>query len=372
MREGEPRFEEDAQTQEAISPEAKEKAMAEEIVKAEIKKGNLEFKNFIGLDMSDQDLRQISAEVLVTADFDTKTKWPDVGKLPDGFNPEKLLEESRNPGLGVKELHNQGVDGSGIRVAIIDQRLLVKHREYKDAVVDYSEYGEAKNEGASMHGSAVASLLVGKACGVAPGAELIYKATPSGRDFEYKAKVLMDIVESNKTAEPSKKVRIVSCSIGYMEEKPEHGLDQWIQAIKNAREAGIIFVDAGGSAGMDFVGGGSLDKENVEKYDFAMFMKKEHKTGRLPEGIVIPSDYRTMASRKGENEYMYNGEGGMSWSVPYLAGIFALALQTNPDLTQNELNKLVIDTATVNKNGLKIINPKGIIEAIKNNSEPRS
>jgi len=365
MKEGEPRFEEEAQTQEAISPEAKEKAMAEEIVKAEIKKGNLESKNFIGLDISDQDIRKISAEVLVTADFDTETKWPDAEKLPDGFNPEKLLEESRNPGLGIRELHNQGVDGNGIRVAIIDQKLLGKHREYKDAVVDYSEYGEAKDEGASMHGSAVASLLIGKTCGVAPGAELVYKATPSGRDFEHKAKALMDIVESNKTIEPSKKVRIVSCSIGYMEEKPEHGLDHWIQAIKNAREAGIIFVDTGDSAGMDFVGGGSLDKENFEGYDFAMFMKKKHETGWLPEGVVIPSDHRTMASCKGENEYMYNGEGGMSWSVPYLSGIFALALQINPELTQSELNKLVIETAVVNKNGLKIINPKGIIEAIK-------
>ena len=62
---------------------------------------------------------------------------------------------------------------------------------------------------------------------------------------------------------------------------------------------------------------------------------------------------------------MYNGKGGISWSVPYLAGLFALALQVNPNLSREEIAEIVNESAVVNKKGLKIVNPRGIIELVK-------
>lgn len=373
-----------------------------------------EYQDLRGLDLSERDLRTVSSEVLVTADFDTKTIWPKQDKLPTSFNPEKVIEEAKNPGLGVRELHQEGVDGRGVRVAIIDQTLsseqveFMPHAEYSRNIVDYKEYGDAKDEDVSMHGPAVASLLIGKTCGVAPGAELVYKATPSGRVFELRARALMGIVESNKTAEPDKKVRIVSCSIGYMESNPEPGLDQWIDAIKKAEEEGIIVVDVADRNGINFLGGGtSGDKNNIDNYDEALFSKdsrdeelerlmsekdingvlkrlretKSEMLANIPDSdlrrkieenlagkrqqIIIPSDYRTMASYAGPDEYMYNGKGGMSWSVPYLAGLFALALQVDPNLTKKEIADAINETASENKKGLKVVNPKGFIEALR-------
>lgn len=373
-----------------------------------------EFEDLRGLDLSEKDLRAVSGEVLVTADFDTKTMWPEPEKLPIAFNPEKVIEEGKNPGLGIRELHREEIDGRGVRVAIIDQTLsseqgeLMPHAEYAQNIIDYKEYGDAKDEEVSMHGPAVASLLVGKTCGIAPGAELVYKATPSGRVFELRAKALMDIVESNKTAEPNGKVRIVSCSIGYMEENPEPGLEQWIAAIKKAEEEGIIIVDVADRNGVDFLGGGtSGDKNNIDNYDEALFWAdsrdaefkklvserdtdgilkklretKKKETANMSDSdlrkkiedsltekrqeIIIPSDYRTMASNTGPEEYLYNGKGGMSWAVPYLAGLFALALQVNPNLTREEIADAINKTARMNKKGLRVVNPRGFIEAIK-------
>ena len=137
-------------------------------------------------------------------------------------------------------MHQKGIDGRGIKVAIIDQTLssergeLIQHSEYASNIVDYKEIGDAKDEDISMHGPAVASLLVGKECGVAPGAELVYRATPPGRDFNHKADALLDIIEFNKTLPLKDRIRVVSCSIGYKEEKPEQGLERWIEAIKKA------------------------------------------------------------------------------------------------------------------------------------------
>jgi hypothetical protein len=323
-----------------------------------------EFEDLRGIDLSEKNLKSVSVEILATTDFDMETKWPKEENLPEGFNPKILIEESKNPGLGIKKLHAQGIDGRGIRVAIIDQKLLGGHEEYKNHIIDYSEYGTVKDEEVSMHGPAVASLLVGKNCGVAPGAELIYKATPFGREFEWRAKALMDIIESNKTIESNKKIRIVSCSIGYTEQNPEPGLEQWIKAIKNAAEAGIIVVDVGKRLGINFTGGGSLDKEDFEKYNLWLHLKNRSDID-VKNHIVVPSDYRTMASWKGADEYMYTGKGGLSWSVPYLAGLFALALQVNPDLSQQKLVDLVNKNTSANKKGLRVINPREFIEAVK-------
>lgn len=365
------------------------------------------FEDLRGVDLSLHDLRSVSVEVLINSEFDTKTKWPKDGKLPEGFNPEKLLEESKNPGLGIKELHSKGINGEGVRVAIIDQKLDVNHQEYKDSLVDYLEYGTVEDEPMSMHGPAVSSLLVGKNCGVAPGAKLVYRAVPSGeRNFVFFAQALNDIIESNRKLPQSEKVRVVSCSIGYMVENPEPGLDEWIDTLKKAKLEGLFVVDVSGDdVGVKFTGGGSHEnKEDIESYspwlgvdkelhklylegDISKIYKKIRSEKReelsnvsdvdlkrmimerlseVQKTVIVPTDFRTMASSwNGEGQYMYNGKGGMSWAVPYLAGIFALALQVNPNLKAEEISKIINETSIINKKGLNIINPKGIIDRVK-------
>jgi hypothetical protein len=62
---------------------------------------------------------------------------------------------------------------------------------------------------------------------------------------------------------------------------------------------------------------------------------------------------------------MYNGEGGISWSVPYLAGLFALTLQVNPNLQREEIAEIINESVVVNTKDLRIVNPKGIIDVAK-------
>ncbi|MEI7741847.1 MAG: S8/S53 family peptidase [bacterium] len=351
----------------------KESAEKNTIERQLTEKDITEFAKLEGSDLSGLDLSSLSAEVLVSTYFDTKTKWPKSEKLPKGFNPEKLLIDNENPGLGIRELHAEGIDGRGVRVAIIDQKLLTGHEEIKDSIVQggYAEYGLPSNEKVSMHG-AVASLFVGKECGVAPGAELVYKATPAVkvREFKWEAKALMDIVGANRDSktEPAQKIRVVSCSFGYSKDNSQPGLKDWIEAVNLAESEGIIVIDPNSNRlGTDYVGGGAVnDKEDVEDYDLAIFLKGHCE---MPSPIVVPSDYRTTPSPKGTNEYMYAANTGMSWAVPYLAGLFTLGLQVNPDLSKQELVRFFDQTAIVNKKGLRVANPRGFIEAIKGEIE---
>jgi len=368
-----------------------------------------EFEDLRGKDLSREDLSQVSTDILTTAQFDTETIWPNIEKLPAGFNPEKFLEEGKNPGLGIKELHQQGIDGRGVVVAIIDHKLDIDHPEYRDSLIDCKEYGPAEEEPISMHGPAVASLLVGKDCGVALGAKLCYYAVPSHsgkRDFTYNTKALIDIIENNKNLASDKKVRVVSCSIGYRVDVSETGLDEYAKALQLAKDSGIFVVDVlGDKVGVNFSGGGSPeDKDNFESYSYWLSKRGQEREILLSQSpdkifqiirrdgleasltdsalrdkisaklkarereIIIPSDYRTVASSsRKRNQFFYEGKGGLSWSVPYLAGIFALALQVNPSIKQEEIAEIIDKTAIINTKGLRIINRKGIIEAVQNN-----
>lgn len=46
-------------------------------------------------------------------------------------------------------------------------------------------------------------------------------------------------------------------------------------------------------------------------------------------------DSRTTASPTGVEDYVFYPEGAWSWSVPYLAGMYALGIQVRPDITSD-------------------------------------
>lgn len=341
------------------------------------------FDDLRGLDLSNKDFRNIPMEVLLTTDFDDTTKWPNNEKLPVNFEPKIILEMGKNPGLGLRELHNQGITGKGINVAIIDQKLDLNHKEYSDNIIDYDEVNNSGDEEMSMHGPGVASLFVGKNCGVAPEAKLHYMAVPSGdnSDWSYPTEALKNIIDFNGKAEEKDKIKIVSFSNGYPNPVFKGDLIKFQDTIEEARKNGIIFIEANTFFDFNFIGGGSIDlnKEDINKYKLWSAIENKiqmfdgiNSSWNKKDRIIVPCDDRTIASswnkkeKDGPDEYSYNGRGGISWSIPYLAGVFTLMLQVNKNLKIEEMVKIIQDTVSVNNEDLKIINPKAAIESAKN------
>jgi hypothetical protein len=67
--------------------------------------------------------------------------------MPEAFSPDTLRELGLDPGLGVRQLHEAGITGKRVGVAIIDQTLLVNHVEYADRLRLYEQInvgGEAR------------------------------------------------------------------------------------------------------------------------------------------------------------------------------------------------------------------------------------
>lgn len=67
-------------------------------------------------DISSWNLTQYTAQELADViTFDSKTKFPPRAKLPKGFSPKQILQNGKNPGLGVHNLHSQDITGRGVR-----------------------------------------------------------------------------------------------------------------------------------------------------------------------------------------------------------------------------------------------------------------
>jgi len=84
--------------------------------------------------------------------------------------------------------------------------------------------------------------------------------------------------------------------------------------------------------------------------------------------IRAPINYRTMAEIYGEGDYsyQYNGTGDLSWAIPYAAGVLAMGWQVRPELTADEMLRVLMETAYVDHEGYKFIFPAAFIEYLQN------
>jgi hypothetical protein len=89
--------------------------------------------------------------------------------------------------------------------------------------------------------------------------------------------------------------------------------------------------------------------------------------------LMVPMDSRTTASPTGTEDYAFYREGGWSWSIPYLAGTYALAVQVKPDITPEEFWAIALQTGQtiqIQHDGKDyefgiILDPQALVEAIK-------
>jgi hypothetical protein len=300
-----------------------------------------------GNDLSNLDLRNSLRDLLYCA-FDDKTKWPAAQMLPASFDPSVIEDLGKNPGLGVRQLHAAGMTGKGIGIGIIDQVLLVNHVEYSDRLQLYEEF-QNESSSAAMHSSAVASIAAGKSVGVAPEADLYFIATSFGDysnpvqgqvAFSNAAIALWRLLNVNDQLPPEKKIRVISMSIGWNES--DEGYQEIHAVCQAAKARGILVVSSSieQEFGLKFhaLGRNPLaDPDSFDSYVPGMFWANDFYAN--PENsfyanrLLVPMDSRCTASPTGNNDYVFYREGGVSWSIPYIAGMYALCAQVKPSIT---------------------------------------
>lgn len=344
---------------------------------------------------------------------------PEQKKMVDFYT-----EKCKDPGLGIRDLHEQGVTGKGVKMAIIDQPL-GKHKEYSENIKNHTDinvkscYNNWDN--AALHGSAVASIAVGKSVGVAPKAEVDYYSAINLTDDpieieKYKQRIKAKILEckdnpqakkdwqqclqklesqkmisdnrpyveainkvldKNATLPPEERTSVISISWGF--DTIASGFEDYQKALARAKKEGVFIVSTRlyEDYGMDTNGlnrDPKGDLNSPESYEAGAYFKKyaENFEQEIKDNqILVPMDHRTVADYTDDSSFRYEGnDGGMSWSTPWLAGMYALAKQTKPNITPEEFweaAKKTSDKCYNNDSGVyigRIINPQKLIKAL--------
>ena len=334
----------------------------------------------------------------------------------------EYTEKMKDPGLGIRALHEQGFTGKGVKMAIIDQPL-GEHQEYSDNIAEHHDINcdEIGWTNASMHGAAVTSIAAGKTTGVAPDASVNYYSavnlTKDPKDIElYRTNILNEIannqgnekyikklqdkldkidpkfgvssnvpyvealnriLDENEKLPQDERVSVVSISWGFDKFAP--GYEELQQALARAKEQGVFIVSTALDEhyGMDTCGANrnpEADPDNSESYEAGAFWKDDTEpiTENKDKFLLIPMDHRTVADYTDNSSYRYEGnDGGMSWSTPWLAGMYVLAKQANPDITPEEFWEKALETSDECKNNDsgeyvgRLINPQKLIDAVK-------
>ncbi len=178
----------------------------------------------------------------------------------------------------------------------------------------------------------------------------------------------------NEKLPDGEKIRLVSLSGNPTEDNyaPFKNGQQWNEAVERAQQAGILVIDARDDATTGFVGPAyysSDDRESPAKcrVGYPGMAEKSGKDYTDRRYVLAPASQRTVAEEyiAGKSSYTYYGRAGLSWAIPYAAGVLALGWQVNPELGNEEIVELLRETACVNDEGGRVIDPVGFIEAVR-------
>jgi hypothetical protein len=120
-----------------------------------------------------------------------------------------------------------------------------------------------------------------------------------------------------------------------------------------------------------FFGLGKIPLSDPDNYN--SYTINKYSNDNIRYKISAPMDFRCVASPTGTEDYVVYSNGGLSWSTPYIAGLYALACQVKPDITYEEFWKLASETSrsSIGTNEGKkyeakyIVDPVAIIDKLR-------
>ncbi len=282
----------------------------------------------------DQRIRKIWLDSQVTASLDVS-----VGKI------------------GAPAAWQAGLDGKGVKVAVLDTGVDASHPDLAGQVVESANFSSAPDAHDRYgHGTHVASTVAGSGAasggkyrGVAPGADLL------------NVKVLGDngsgpmsgVIAGMEWA--ASRAKIVSLSLG---DGPTDGTDPASQAVNRLSAAhGTLFVIAAGNSGptagtvaSPAAADAALTVGAATKTDvMAGFSSRGPRLGdRSVKPEIVAPGVGIVAARAGApgpDGSRYVGSSGTSMATPHVSGAAALLAQQHPDWTGQQLKSLLTSTA---------------------------
>jgi len=323
---------------------------------------------------------------------------PGVVMLEDLGLAETHMNEAV-PNMGVEQVWSEyGYDGTGVTIAVLDTGVRGDHEglndmddeltigceqpepdplnpnpieidcdpkisAFFDAVVTNSEQPARESYDSGTHGTHVAGIAAGtgggqeapdgsKYVGVAPGAWVINILACCDGDIQ-------DIIEGAQWAIENKETKgidILTSSLGEQQLEihfDNDGSSAWSQQMDAVAASGIItFLSAGNEfGGATFAGCNTIDSPGdanlpitVASLDKDLGLAIYSSRGYTSDGRVKP-DVSTIGSNimapDAATSDGYTSKSGTSMATPLMAGIAALMVEANPDITHEQVKSII-------------------------------
>ena len=333
--------------------------------------GNWGFDNWgvSYLDLSKCDFSNLSLNDLTHLSFSTSTIWSD--KLPNGYNPNEILKNSIKVEENVKKLHEMGINGEGVTIAVIDSGFQAEnHIEFKGANLVRATVCKKEDIEYHYHMENVLCKLCGQNLGSAPKANVLYYETGNGEGEEYNKEIIDVLEDVLKRIKSGEKIKAISCSFSiddsiYSDEYRKKTED----LIRKINNEGCCIIDSD-FFGCDFFCCGTTflnDNLDIDEYHLASFLNKnfdliKKKCNILCSGLAV-LEY---CNDKG---YKYEVVDCFSWTIPKLVGMYALCAQVKPNITFDEFVEISKKCCDTNSDGVNVMNINKVVESLVNENK---
>ncbi|MCE1248584.1 MAG: S8 family peptidase [Firmicutes bacterium] len=342
--------------------------------------------------------------------IDNKIKYPDPEQL--GIKPGELEKNDRpaldieNSTLGINRLWDMGLTGKGIGICVIDSGIY-PHKDFEGRIKAFADMSEGNplpydpyGHGTHVAGVAAGSgtEMAGKFKGVAPEADLISVRITSVAEA---IKGIQWAIENKDKYN----IKVLNMSLGDFPIKSYQN-DPWAQAAEKAWDSGIMVVVAAGNEGPGegtvstpgidpkVLTVGAFDDKNTPAREDDTLARFSSRGPTTPDGLVKPdilapgveifgplspgSTLDTPDMPHVSDKYI--AISGSSMATPLISGLTALMYQANPNLTNEDIKKILMDTADKyipnakpTEQGAGVVDPMEAIQvALKNPPKPQT
>jgi len=278
------------------------------------------------------------------------------------------------PAINAHLVWGQGINGSGVRVAVLDSGIDKTHPSLADRVVrqvDFTGEGPADLLGHGTHVAGIIASTNETYKGVAYGCQLvnIKVVNIEGHWMPEWYEKGVDWCINNKT------IRIINVSFGEYPPRCD-GTCRFCKKAEEAIEAGIIVVASAGNEGsgaqtinspgasFNVITVGAIDdKDNsdISNDELWQLSSRGPTQDNRPKPDVVAPGVRIRSCRAdnldirqpGWDSFIdrYNVEStGTSMAAPHVSGTVALMLQKNPNLTPAQVKAMLRQTSRLNDN----------------------
>ena len=283
---------------------------------------------------------------------------PEVVRIYEDLPVHAYLDTSMAQ-TGVPKLWQEGLDGSGVRIAIVDTGIDTAHPDFQGRIAEVGDLTGEGPEDHHGHGTHCAGIAAGagaasggKYRGAAPKAT-IYAAKVLRSDGQG---MMSDVMAGIEWA-VERGVQVISLSLGGP--GPCDGSDALCETCDAAWERGIVVVAAGGNEGPSPYTVGSpgcaknvitIGAVNSQDRVAGFSSRGPTSDGRVKPDVAFPGVDIVSARAAGTSlghvvDQYYTSASGTSMATPHAAGVCALLLQAEPKLTPGQVKTRLLSTA---------------------------